>query len=300
LCASRLLSDELLKDVVALQLQSAKPTTMSNDSSATPATWSGVVSALILASIITGVCLLIAAICAPKYPEFFYPRKHSFIRKIFTAGKPVVEVQPNPRYGPVVPRKSLATPFVFPWVLMWRSWRAQATGRRDAWAPLRGPTSLLQHVSLDAHMTQVFLLVCLAFFAICFILGIPVAIVNATQGGAYPDPLYAIATSRLAQGAGVLWVHYAALALSSFALLGLLHWGYRTYERERLRWLSVLAPSSYTVMVTGLPSKGECSASVGACVKCAHVHTKRGSRVRNSGGDSTRQPATPFAAHATA
>lgn len=227
-------------------------------STAPPATWQGTVSALILALIITGVCLTIAAICAPKYPEFFYPRKHSFIRKTFPAGKPLVEVQPNPRYGAPVPPKTFATPFVYPWLLCWRSCRQLSAGRRDTWSPLRGPLSLMQHVSLDAHMTRVFLHLGLIFSVICLILGIPVAIVNATQGDPASDPLYNIATSRLPQGAGVLWVHYGALVLSSIALLALLHWGYRIYERERLRWLSVLAPSSYTIYITGLPAKGEC------------------------------------------
>jgi hypothetical protein len=231
-------------------------------------TWSGVVASLLLASIVTGIGLLLTALCIPIYTEHFYARKY-FVTKTFDAAHTRVHLLPNKRYLPVEPPHFAVAPFLFPWQLLVRTWRLYAAAVRNSWATLRGPSSLLQHVSLDAHMTEVYLQLCFAFFVVCFILCIPVSLVNALSGGEYPDPLYRLATSRLSQRDPRLWVQFGALALSTFALLGLLHVGYREYERQRIRWMAVLAPSSFTIMLTGLPYKGACAIRARVCAQRA-------------------------------
>jgi hypothetical protein len=277
---------------------------MSDSDGAPAGTWQGTVSALVLAGIVTGVVLAIAACCSRGCGEFFYPRQ-LFVRKRWAVrapgaasagvsaqgadageggglggpaapagpggcGAPAPAPRPaklaasterksNAAYEAAAPTHLFLAPFIRPWVELLAGWRsyAGACASRSGWALLRGQHSLLAHVSLDAHMTDVYLQLCLLFAAACFLLAIPVAIVNATSGGPYDDALYSLATSRIAQGSSRRWVHSGALAAATLLLLALIHVGYREYERQRLRWLAVLSPARFTVLVTGMPTHGE-------------------------------------------
>jgi hypothetical protein len=83
--------------------------------------------------------------------------------------------------------------------------------------------------------------------------GIIVAAINATQGGAYSDLLFALATDRLPHGSPLLWVHYGGLWVMTLAVFVLFWIGSREYVKLRLKYLATLTPARHTVLVQGLP-----------------------------------------------
>lgn len=255
-------------------------------------TWSGLVSSLVFSLLVTAVVFSVITCCSIPYREFFFPRKYLVRKRIVAAvaQQPVnaavtatrepagptadqagtvdseasagpgmmrsvrFERVANPRYAPPAPPEfNPLAPVVMPWRGMWARLRLHLVSG-DGWASLRGPWSLLQHTSLDAHMLDVLHQLALAWSICNLVLAIPVALVCAIGTPPPDDPLYNLSTARLPQGSGRLWVVFGALAASVVILLVCLHIGYREYERQRIRWLSVLTPASYSLLLTGVPA----------------------------------------------
>jgi Calcium-dependent channel, 7TM region, putative phosphate len=242
---------------------------MSDDAS--QGSWSGIISTLIFTLIVSGVAVLSIIICYPSFREVFYSRKYFLHKETVADGKGkddakrAVKTAPNTRYPPPEPpfRSSVvrASPVFFPFRIGWDAFVRCACMRSRLHAAVdRSPYALAGVVSLDAHMHQVYLLLATYFFSVFFAAVIPVAIVNATSGGPYSDPLYALATSRVPQGSGRMWLHWSMMLLLTVFLLLLLHLGYLEWEYLRLHWLAVLSPARYSVLITGLPRKAPPSA----------------------------------------
>lgn len=276
--------------IVTAVTYSAKMSDNNGSDGTSSGTWSGLVSSLVFSLLITAIVVATITCCSIPCREFFFPRKYLVRKRIVTTQQraaavqtapsgadgtttgssaaaaatplPVAQAPPsvrfervaNPRYPPPVPSEfNPLAPVLMPWLGLCGRWRLHLL-RGDSWASLHGPWSLLQHTSLDAHMLDVLHQLALVWSLCNLVLAIPVALVCAIGTPPPDDPLYNLSTARLPQGSGRLWVVFGALALSVAILLMCLHVGYREYERQRIRWLSVLTPASYSILLTGVPA----------------------------------------------